>query len=138
MGCGMVNTYTVSVHGGCLGDAFPDDAVLVADRDRPPRPMDIVSVDFTAGQGGLFAPFVTALNEAGGTSGACKLYLGRGDANGRPVVLLGQLAPPMVAVVPEDEIEALHPIVGAVGFTPEMTEKDKAALAIIAAFARSG
>lgn len=34
-------------------------------------------------------------------------------------------------LIPEIEIEAMHPIVGAVGGTLAMTERDKAALALI-------
>jgi hypothetical protein len=41
-----------------------------------------------------------------------KLFLGRGRANGREVLLLGQLCPPCVGVIGLDEIEAVHRTIG--------------------------
>lgn len=52
--------------------------------------------------------------------------------------MVGQLVPPVVALIPAAEIESLHRIVGAVGGERHLSENDRAALAIIAPFRREG
>lgn len=117
--------YEVEVVGDCLGDWIPNGTRLVADRSEDIRPLRLVSILFRDGDG----PWSSWIRETGESS-ACKIFLGRTPG----AVLVGQLVPPIVGIISETEIEALHPIVGAVGRALEMSERDRAALALIVPF----
>ena len=50
--------------------------------------------------------------------------------------MVGQLVPPVVCVIPENEIASIHRIVGRCdGGRQQMTENDRAAFALVAPFA---
>jgi hypothetical protein len=117
--------YGVEVVGDCLGDWIPNGSRLVADVSEEVRPLRIVHISFRDGDG----PWSSWMRETGESS-ICKILLARVPG----AVLVGQLKPPVVCVIPETDIEAMHPIVGAVGGTLEMTDRDKAALVLIASF----
>jgi hypothetical protein len=47
-------------------------------------------------------------------------------------------APPVACLIPEAEIEALHKIIGSAGAQPQMSERDRAAWALVAPFRKEG
>jgi len=117
--------YEVEAVGECLGDWIPNGTRLVADRSENIRPLGLVSILFNDGDG----PWATWMRTTGEQS-ACKIYLGKVEG----AVLVGQLVPPVACIIPDSEIEAVHPIVGGIGGTLQMSERDKAALALIVPF----
>ena len=91
--------YEVEVVGDCLGDWIPNGSLLVADRSEEIRPLKLVTIQFLDGDG----PWSSWMRETGESS-VCKIYLGKVEG----AVLVGQLVPPIVGIIPETEIEAMH------------------------------
>jgi len=105
----MHRSYVAEVTGGCLGAAMPDGMNLTVDTTERIEPLSLVCIVLKKSAGPWSSFMQAAWFEAmdGAWPGVMvKLYLGRGRANGRDVLLLGQLCPPCIGVVGLDEIEA--------------------------------
>ena len=126
--------YGVEFCGHCFGDWLPNGSTLMADPSQDIEPLSIVHVVMRC-DGGPWDQFVDTFG--GGAFGVTKYYLGSYEFFGETVYMLGQLAPPCVALIPECAIEAMHvaaPVEGA----SEMSRNDLAGLALIQAFCSGG
>lgn len=123
--------YSVEVCGDCLGEWIPSGTILVADPDAELQPLNVCQIVIRDGDG-PWARFMRSVGDDFG--GACKIYLGRVEGVDGSAVMVGQLVPPVVCLIPESEIEAIHSIVGSVDGERAMTEGDKGALALVAPF----
>lgn len=134
----MTEVYSFHNWGTCLGELVPHGSFLNVDPAREIALGDIVAVAFK--HEGLFANFARHLSDEG-MLGVTKIYMGACEsASGEPVILVGQLNPPMVSPIPRSAVEALHLVVGGdapAGIVRTVSESDQYAFNLIALLGRS-
>lgn len=110
--CAVSNDYLIQLYGNCLGEAFPDGSMFVADPAAEIPPLGLCHVVLREGDWArsMREGWPEFRDEPVVAMG--KLFLDRGIRGGREVVLIAQFYPPTIAVIAVDDVEAMHRIVG--------------------------
>ena len=118
-----------------MGEWLPDGARVIVDPEEELSVPHLCWIVIRQGDG----PWARFMTDVGCEfAGACKLFLGWLSGPTGDLCLIGQLAPPVVGLIPETEIEALHRVIGVDGNPVHMSANDSAAYALIAPFRREG
>lgn len=99
------STYDAMCWGNCLAGIVPNGGFAQIATDQDITIGGIVSV--VTKHAGAFRQFSHRL-ELGELLGVFKIFLGTLPDSGGTIYLFGQLNPPLIAPVREDEIEAMH------------------------------
>lgn len=127
--------YSFEFAGDCLGDVIPHGSVLLVEPEDEIRAFDLVSVLLKSVTDGPWAGFVNAISD-GGMVGVCKIYLGAVQmGDGELMHLVGQLKPPVVALMPECALLAIHKIDGDELEAGKLSEEDQEAMKMMLSFA---
>jgi len=110
-----------------MGDWFPDGTEMLVDPEADVRPLDLCVIRLRKDSG----PFARFSEESGAGLDLCKAFLRKHDG----AVLVCQLEPVMMALIPEEEIEAIHRIAGFFGVpSANPPPQTRAAMRMVEAF----
>lgn len=124
--------YWIESLGTCMGDWIPTGRKLLVDPTADIKALDLVAIVIKPGPGHWGSTLARELEDDGrGIGGMVKIYLGRHPIDGADAILVGQLSPPTIGMVPLDEIEALHAVAGTDGDWPEMPALERQALTLL-------
>lgn len=109
--------------------------MLVADPGADIKPLSIVNIILKTDDEGPWANFLDSFGD--GSAGVCKYIFGSYEFQGEEILVVGQLAPPVAALIPAAAVEAMHSIVATNGSGgSKMTMNDWTAFGLIQPFSR--
>lgn len=130
----MSDPYYMKIRGSCLAPVYPDGTTVVVHPTADIVPLSLCHVVLLAGTDSARAmrEIGLALGVDDGETAVAKFFLDLGIRGGREILLLGQLCPAAIAVIPIDDVAAMHLIDGLEKPSDDAWETASEALDLIA------